>query len=89
MPGITRVSDLLNDAATGWDRHKLEAMFTEGDVHDTLRICVGGLGTDDFLAWNFTKNGIFMVKSAYHLRMSLNRARTGQPKASSSIGIQT
>ena len=44
VPGITRVSDLLNDEAIGWDRHKLEAMFTEGDIHDILQIFVGGLG---------------------------------------------
>ena len=54
VPGITRVSDLLNDEASGWDRHKLEAMFTNGDVQDILQICVGEPGTKDIVAWNFT-----------------------------------
>ena len=36
VPGTMRVSDLLNDAASGWDRHKLDVMFTEGDIHDIM-----------------------------------------------------
>uniref|UniRef100_A0A452XCP0 Uncharacterized protein n=1 Tax=Aegilops tauschii subsp. strangulata TaxID=200361 RepID=A0A452XCP0_AEGTS len=31
VSGMTRVSVLLNDAASGCDQHKLEAMFTEDD----------------------------------------------------------
>ena len=63
----------------------LHQMFTLQDAADVKQIAIGGPDTDDFLAWNFTKNGIFTVKSAYHLRMFLNRAVSGQPESSSSV----
>lgn len=85
MPGMTRVSDLLNEDATGWNYQKLEAMFTQGDIEDIVQICVAGPGIEDTLAWNFTKNGHFSVKSAYHLCMEKKRGREGQPGSSSSI----
>lgn len=35
------------------------------------KIAVGGTGREDYLAWNYSKNGIFSVCSAYHLEVSL------------------
>lgn len=49
-----------------------------------MQICVGGHGSVDFLAWNFTKSGEFTGKSAYHLCMEKKRARAGQLGSSSS-----
>lgn len=40
---------------------------------------------EDYQAWNYTKNGIFSVKSAYHLRMSQKRLKTGWAAASSPL----
>ena len=85
IQGITKAVDLLSDDGTKWNEEKVEAKFTPTDALDIKQIAIGGPGAHDFLAWNFTKNDIFTVKSAYHLRMSLNRARTGQPKASSFV----
>ena len=45
---------------------------------------MGGPGRDDVLAWNYTKNGIFTVRSAYHLEMKLKETRVGSPENSSS-----
>ena len=50
-------------------------MFSRADAADVKQIAIGGTETDDFLAWNFTRNGVFSVKSAYHLRISMSRAR--------------
>jgi hypothetical protein len=47
-------------------------MFFEVDVTDILKIPVGRAGTDDYVAWNYTNNGIFSVRSAYHLKQHLN-----------------
>lgn len=52
-------------------------MFTPDDAHDILQIPIGGPNVEDYSAWNFTKNGIFTVRSAYHLGMSIRRAKTG------------
>ena len=79
------MADLLGPTGDSWDEHKVQEMFSPDDVCDIKQIVVGGPGTTDYLAWNFTKNGQFSVKSAYHLRMSLQSARTGQPGLSSSL----
>lgn len=85
IPGVIKVADLLTADGTNWDTARVDAMFSPDDATDIKQIAVGGPATEDFLAWNLTKNGMFSVKSAYHLRMSLNRARTGWPESSSSV----
>ena len=40
---------------------------------------------DDYMAWNFTKDGVFTVRSAYHLRMAQKRLKAGRPETSSSV----
>jgi ribonuclease HI len=82
---IRRVEEVLLDDGQGWDEEKLREIFFDGDVDDILKIPVGRAGTDDYLAWNYTKNGIFSVRSAYHLKMHLNSARTGSASSSSSL----
>lgn len=85
MQGITKVADLLTAQGDRWDEERVDAMFTADDACDIKQIVVGGPGISDYLAWNFTKNGQFTVKSAYHLRMSINGSRTGRPGTSSSL----
>ena len=52
-----------------WDEQKVRSLFFEPDITDILSTTVGRVGSEDFLAWNFTKNGVFSVKFAYHLAM--------------------
>ena len=85
LPGTTKVAHLLLDQANGWDEAKVAAMFSPSDARDILQIAVGGVGVEDYQAWYYTKNGIFNVKSAYHLAMSRKLARAGQPGSSSSV----
>jgi hypothetical protein len=81
-----RVEDLLLPDGRGWNEQKLRATFYEADVSDILKIPVGRAGTEDYIAWNYTKNGIFSVRSAYHLKMQLNQLRAGRPSSSLSSG---
>jgi ribonuclease HI len=81
-----RVEDLLLPDGRGWNEQKLRATFYEADVSDILKIHVRRAGTEDYIAWNYTKNGIFSVRSAYHLKMQLNQLRAGRPSASLSSG---
>ena len=85
MPGVTRVTHLLSHDGKSWNMGRLQAMFTPDDVHDIQQIAVGGPGRSDYLAWNYTKDGCFTVKSAYHMCMAKSRARSGQPDTSSSV----
>ena len=68
-----------------WDEAKVDAMFTPEDVSDIRQIPVGGNGVEDILAWNYTKDGEFTVRSAYHLAMNVRRATSGRPGSSSSV----
>jgi hypothetical protein len=70
------VSDLLLPDGQSWDEGKLQDVFYEGDVEDILKIPVGRAGIGNYVAWNYTKNRIFSVKSAYHLKMHI-RSSTG------------
>jgi hypothetical protein len=71
---ISNVCDLLLEEGHGWSEEKLNATFFEGDVTDILSIPVGCAGTEDYAACNYTRNGIFTVRSAYHLNMHLKNA---------------
>jgi hypothetical protein len=73
------VAELLLPDGQGWDIGKLNELFYEGDVEDIMRIPVGRAGTEDYIAWNQTKNGIFSVKSAYHLHMQLKSSHEIEP----------
>ncbi|KAL0458285.1 UNVERIFIED_CONTAM: LOB domain-containing protein 29 [Sesamum latifolium] len=41
-------------------------------VPGKMRVCLDLLGCEDRIIWHFTKNGLFSVKSAYHLAQSLD-----------------
>ena len=58
---------------------KVDAMFSADDACDMKQIAVGGPGVDDYIAWNYTKNSIFYVSSAYHLRMMMDQIKSGRP----------
>nr|XP_020147655.1 uncharacterized protein LOC109732864 [Aegilops tauschii subsp. strangulata] len=40
---------------------------------------------EDYLAWNYTKNVVFTVRSAYHPRMQQKCLKAGWPESSSSV----
>ena len=55
IQGVTRVADLLSPNGTAWNQNRLDEMFSPEDVADIKQIAIGGPGTEDFLAWNYTK----------------------------------
>jgi hypothetical protein len=79
---VSEVEELLLPYIQGWNEAKLRAVFFETDVEDIRRIPVGRAGSDDYIAWNYTKDGVFSVRSAYHLKMQLYRVRADRPSSS-------
>jgi hypothetical protein len=71
-----------------WDEHKLRAFFFDEDVHDILNTRVGRPGANDFIAWNFKKNGLFSVKSVYHLATELRKVKEERAESSRSCNMQ-
>ena len=74
------VSDLL-DGDGNWDEPKLRRLFLSVDVDEILKIKPSQRNEQDLFAWNPEKNGLFTVKSAYHL--ALNRKVLANKGASS------
>jgi hypothetical protein len=65
---VNLVSELLLPNGAGWNVGKLNDCFCEADVNDILKIPVGRAGSVDYMAWNYTKNGLFSVRLTYHLK---------------------
>jgi hypothetical protein len=82
---VTKVQELLLPDGAGWNVNKLSECFFESDVADILKIPVGRAGSEDYLAWNYTKNGEFSVQSAYHLKRQLRLSQEGRPGPSTSF----
>lgn len=82
---VQKVEDLLLPEGQGWKMDKLQELFFESDIADITKISVGRAGTEDYLAWNYTKNGIFSVKSAYHLKMQSLAIRAGGASSSTNL----
>lgn len=83
--GITRVCDLLNAQKNAWDQGKVYSMFSPDEAEEITHIPVGGPTMHDFLAWNYTKNGVLTVRSAYHMRMVQKSLNAGRPESSTTV----
>jgi ribonuclease HI len=82
---VNLVSELLLPDGAGWNVGKLNDCFFEADVNDILKIPVGRVGSVDYMAWNYTKNGLFSVCLAYHLKQQIKREATGSASSSRNI----
>jgi hypothetical protein len=50
-----------------WDEHILENLFYKEEVSAIRSIPLSSTNQEDWLIWRGTANGLFSVKSAYHL----------------------
>jgi hypothetical protein len=82
---VSLVEELLQPNGQGWNEAKLNDTFFQGDVDDIMSVPVGRAGTDDYIAWNYTKNGVFSVKSAYHLKMQMIHSQRGRATSSRTL----
>jgi hypothetical protein len=55
------VSELLLPDGGGWNEEKLREVLFDVDVEDIMKIPVVRAGTCDYLTWNYTKNGLFLL----------------------------
>jgi hypothetical protein len=64
----TKVSDLIDSVTQQWDEEVLRSLLSPVDVNRILQIPLHNRGFEDFIAWGFTKHGIYTVRSGYHLQ---------------------
>ncbi|KAL0352088.1 UNVERIFIED_CONTAM: LINE-1 retrotransposable element O protein [Sesamum calycinum] len=76
----TYVSDLVLASTREWNEDTISALFWPEDRDYILQIPLSFSNVPDLLIWHYSSNGIFSVRSAYHLALSL-----GSP-ANSSTG---
>jgi hypothetical protein len=61
----TKVSELIDPTTRTWDEGKLMSIFFSVDVGRILKIPLAVRMMGDFVSWNYMRNGIFSVRSAY------------------------
>jgi ribonuclease HI len=64
----TKVYELIDPISGQWDEELLRSILNPVDVGRVLQIPLNTQGFHDFIAWNYTKNGRFTVRSAYYLQ---------------------
>lgn len=69
------VSALIDSTSATWNRVVLDQLFVAADTNAILSILLCTRCVDDFWAWSFEQNGIFTVRSAYHMLVDTKRRR--------------
>ncbi|KAL0296126.1 UNVERIFIED_CONTAM: hypothetical protein Sradi_6664700 [Sesamum radiatum] len=75
-----RVCDLIDATTKEWNHGLLRELFWQEDIDAILAIPLSLIDGEDFFIWHHTPNGLFSVRSAYHVALSLAH----QPLPSSS-----
>jgi hypothetical protein len=77
-----RVCDLLDQENACWDEELVRFVFDPDDAKEILSIPIRP-EMEDWVAWHFDSKGVFSVKSAYRLGVSLRDARMHHDTSSS------
>ncbi|KAL0322803.1 UNVERIFIED_CONTAM: hypothetical protein Sangu_1899600 [Sesamum angustifolium] len=67
-----RVSDFIDPHSHEWDVTKIRQFLRPIDSDLILGIPLSQTGEQDVLIWHYSRNGVFSVRSAYHLACSLD-----------------
>jgi hypothetical protein len=83
---VRTVDDLIDPGTNSWDEDLIRSIFVQIDAERILRIPLSHHLSDDFVAWNYTSNFCFSVRSAYHIQWEyqfghMTRRRDGQGSA--------
>jgi hypothetical protein len=85
---ISTVSELINPITEKWDEELIRDNFTAEDTRDILSIPVRP-GMEDWIAWHYDSKGVFSVKSAYQLAVSIRDVKANRNAGTSTAAIQT
>jgi hypothetical protein len=66
------VADLIDEDTKFWNIQLLDAIFSLEEAKVIKGIPISPIQVKDHLIWRCTSNGIFSVRSAYHLNMEYN-----------------
>lgn len=83
---VTWVSDLIDEVTHSWNIPLIKTLFSDIDVEAILSIPISSQSVLDKGVWHYTENGLFSVKSAYHLTRSSNIPHNSRERGESSSG---
>ena len=62
---FSKVVDLIDPVSNDWDEDLIRQTMWTIDGQRILSIPISQHNMTDFIAWSYTKNGLFSVRSAY------------------------
>lgn len=74
-----QVNELIDRQSNTWNVHVLREVFAENEVDIIRKIPISLSSCLDQMVWRHTKDGLFTVKSAYHLLGEMEKCSKGQP----------
>ena len=77
------VHQLIDAEARCWKEDVLKRFFFQFDVDEILKLHIPWRDSEDVVAWHYEKSGIFSVRSAYRLGISLEKLEVGTVSSSS------
>ena len=72
------MAEFINPQTKQWDRGKVNAWFQPPSRDEVLQIRLGSLEGRDTLIWNVNKAQTFLVRTAYHIALRMNRTGIGE-----------
>lgn len=66
-PELLKVADLMDPKTNEWMSELLEELFTPEEVQLICKVPPSVRNPVDRIVWHFTKNGLYNVKSGYHV----------------------
>ncbi|XP_042983236.1 uncharacterized protein LOC122312642 [Carya illinoinensis] len=73
-----KVASLIDPVTKGWNYSLISSWFSTREVDLITQLPVSTNGCPDMLVWRCNQNGLFTVRSAYHLQMELLEKVKGQ-----------
>lgn len=81
-----KVADLVDPESNAWNIKMTESTFWPIDRNRILSVPLGAITSDDRVVWHYTKDGKFLVKSAYQLLLAAKFSE-GESRVGSSSGV--
>lgn len=77
LPGNAKLAELIDPELKNWNTALLNAVFSEVEANVIAGIPLSPILPRDCLIWKGTSNGLFTVRSAYHLAKDLQDTSVG------------
>lgn len=85
LPADATVSVLIDEDTKQWNRDLIFRVFNPFEAQQIVNIPVSRRLPVDRLVWHFEKNGLYSVKSAYHLLKNDNSRNIAESSNSSNL----